>query len=454
MPETEAVEANGRAGRPRRRMRYRRRLRSRIILGFVLLGFGLTALFAFATNWTRNRVENQLVEDVMNRNIDEYARQYFSNPEEKPEILVQQMYARMVGPDRFEALRLEEPDWYELPDGIHSIKGTEPDGSPFSYKLAVRKTPEAWFFLAYDMTQAARGEAQFNRAIFGSVLVFTLLSLLVGWWSASRVMSPVSELARRLKRSGRSAQPEALAAHFPDDEVGQLAEALDDYAGRLTDVVKRDREFNADVSHELRTPLAVIRGAAELLLARPDIDDKTRSRLLRIQRAELQCTDLISALLLLSREERGHGSTDVAKVAEQLLEVHRTQVAGKPLELRMEGERGLVVDAPEAAVAVALGNLVGNAVKYTTRGEVIVRLHPRSVEVIDSGPGLSAEDAAKLFERGYRGTHAGHSQGGGIGLSIVRRLCALYGWSVRVRPGDEQGVVATLTFDEAEPASL
>src|SRR5690606_10669490 len=175
MPETEAVEANGRAGRPRRRMRYRRRLRSRIILGFVLLGFGLTALFAFATNWTRNRVENQLVEDVMNRNIDEYARQYFSNPEEKPEIQVQQMYARMVGPDRFEALRLEEPDWYELPDGIHSIKGTEPDGSPFSYKLAVRKTPEAWFFLAYDMTQAARGEAQFNRAIFGSVLVFTLL---------------------------------------------------------------------------------------------------------------------------------------------------------------------------------------------------------------------------------------------------------------------------------------
>ena len=83
-----------------------------------------------------------------------------------------------------------------------------------------------------------------------------------------------------------------------------------------------------------------------------------------------------------------------------------------------------------------------------------MRLHPRSVEVIDSGPGLSAEDAAKLFERGYRGTHAGHSQGGGIGLSIVRRLCALYGWSVRVRPGDEQGVVATLTFDEAEPASL
>ncbi|HEY4556151.1 MAG TPA: HAMP domain-containing sensor histidine kinase [Lysobacter sp.] len=431
---------------PRRRARYRRRLRSRIILAFVLLGFGLTILFAYATNWTRNRVENQIVEDVMNRNIDEYARQYFADPGRKPEFGVQQMLGRVVRRERFEDLRAEQPDWYDLPDGIHTVRGTNPDGTPFTYKLAVRKTPDEWFFLAYDMTQAARGEAQFNRAINAAVVVFTLLSLLVGWWAASRVMSPVSELARRLKRSGRSAQPEALASHFSDDEVGQLAAALDDYAARLTQVVQRDREFNADVSHELRTPLAVIKGAVELLLSRSDLDDKTRSRLLRIQRAEQQCTDLISALLLLSRNERGPGTTDIARLVEHLLDMHRAQLAGKALALRMEGERGLVVAAPEAAVAVALGNLIGNAVKYTPSGEVVVRLGPDSVEVADSGPGLSAEDAAKLFERGYRGTHAGHSQGGGIGLSIVRRLCELYGWDVRVRPGEEKGVVATLTF--------
>ncbi|MDQ3205644.1 MAG: HAMP domain-containing histidine kinase [Pseudomonadota bacterium] len=447
-PEAQPEAVDPAATKAQRRTRYRRRLRSRIILAFVLLGFGLTLLFAFATNWTRNRVEEQLIVDLMSRNIDEYARQYYSAPEVNPEIQVQQMYARLVTRDRFEALRAEEPDWYELPDGIHNISGVDEDGETYSYKLAVRKTPQEWFFLAYDMSQATRGEEQFNRAIYSAVVVFTLLSLLVGWWAASRVMSPVSELARRLKQSGRNAQPEALAQHFTDDEVGQLAEALDDYSVRLTHVVQRDREFNADVSHELRTPLAVIRGAVELLLSRPGIDEKTRSRLLRIQRAEQQCTDLISSLLLLSRNERGHGATDVGRLAEQLIQVHRTQLAGKPLELRLEGgENALVVDAPEAAVAVALGNLIGNAVKYTSSGEVIVRLLPRAVEVIDSGPGLSPEDAAKLFERGYRGTHAGHSQGGGIGLSIVRRLCDLYGWDVRVVPGEVQGVVATLTFD-------
>jgi signal transduction histidine kinase len=292
-----------------------------------------------------------------------------------------------------------------------------------------------------------QGEEQFRRAVSGSVVLFTLLSLLIGWWSASRVMSPVSDLAKRLGRSGGSTSPAPLAPHFPDDEVGELAKALDDYASRLTEVVQRDREFNADVSHELRTPLAVIRGAVELLLSRPELDEKTRARLLRIQRAEQQCTDLISALLLLSRNERGHGNTDVAKVAEQLLDAHRVQMGAKPLQLRLEGDAGqVVVDAPEAAVNVALGNLVGNAVKYTQQGEVVVRLREDAVEVIDSGPGLSAEDAARLFERGYRGTHAEHSQGGGIGLSIVRRLCALYDWSVRVVPGEHQGVVATLSF--------
>ncbi|AWV08305.1 sensor histidine kinase [Marilutibacter maris] len=438
------IEASPR--RLRRRRRFRRQLRSRIILAFVLLGFGLTALFAWATNYTRTRVENQLVEDVMNSNIDAYADSYYSAPGQTPGIDFQQMVGRVVKKENFETLRFEQPDWYELGDGIHNVSGANPDGSPFAYKLAVRKTPNEWFFLAYDMTQSVRGEKQFNRAIYGSVLVFTLLSLLVGWWSASRVMSPVSELATRLKESGSSSQPDQLASHFPDDEVGQLAEALDDYSARLTEVVQRDREFNADVSHELRTPLAVIKGAVELLLSAPDVDDKTRNRLLRIQRAEAQCTDLISALLLLSRNERGHGATDVGKLAEQMLDAHRAQIAGKPLELRIEGHSELVIDAPEAAVSVALGNLIGNAVKYTKRGAVIVRLLPDSVEVIDSGPGLSAEDAAKLFERGYRGTHAGHSQGGGIGLSIVRRLCDLYEWSVRVSPGETEGVVATLSF--------
>ena len=80
-------------GRRRKPTSYRRRLRSRIILSYVLLGFSLTLALAFSTYYARNRVENQLVEDVMNKNIDEYARRFYANPGGTPELAFQQMRA-------------------------------------------------------------------------------------------------------------------------------------------------------------------------------------------------------------------------------------------------------------------------------------------------------------------------------------------------------------------------
>jgi signal transduction histidine kinase len=114
--------------------------------------------------------------------------------------------------------------------------------------------------------------------------------------------------------------------------------------------------------------------------------------------------------------------------------------------VKVEGCEDVYVDAPEAVLSVALGNLIGNACKYTQQGEVRIVVSPQQVQVFDTGVGLSAEDAARLFERGYRGSGAGTTGGGGIGLSIVSRLCELYLWDVSVAPRTEGGAVATLGF--------
>ena len=144
--------------------------------------------------------------------INEYAKRFAADPSRSPDLPVQQMYARLVRPDKFEALRQEQPDWYNLNDGIHGVSGVDDGGKPFSYKLAVRKTPDVWFLLAYDMTESIRGESQLNRALFFSVLVFSVLSLVLGWWSASKVMKPVSDLAARLRAyRGGTSEPEPLA---------------------------------------------------------------------------------------------------------------------------------------------------------------------------------------------------------------------------------------------------
>src|SRR4029077_6100853 len=166
-----------------------------------------------------------------------------------------------------------------------------------------------------------------------------------GFWLSARIMQPVSDLAARVQEMGRTGRAEPLAEHFANDEVGQVAVALDSYSTRLTELVERDREFNADVSHELRTPLAVIASTTELLQGSPDLTDKLRERLRRIERAVRQSTELTDALLLLSRRERqapnDGETTDVARAAQQFVYVQRPRLGNKPVQVRVEVEERL-----------------------------------------------------------------------------------------------------------------
>ncbi|MDW8479020.1 MAG: HAMP domain-containing sensor histidine kinase [Xanthomonadales bacterium] len=427
-------------------MRYRRRLRSRIIVSFALFGTLLSALFALATLAMRQLLENQLIEDTLQREVDRFVQFKRENPDpQAPFHFSRHIEIQVVTPAR----RANVPfRWRELDNGVHTFEEPGPDGQPRYYKLAVRRDPDLWGFLWYEYTQEMLGRRQMMVAAGLALVAFSALSLLIGYWSAGRVMRPVVDLARRLREAGSGGGLAPLAPHFADDEVGQLAQALDEYAARLTELVERDRQFNADVSHELRTPLAVIQGAVELLLSQSGLDERTRGRLQRIQRAVQQCSDLTQALLLLSRGEREVDTgqyCEVRRLAEQLVEANRHHLAGKSVAVRIDGEERLEVQAPEAAVAVALGNLVANAFKYTRAGEVVVRIAAGLVEVEDTGPGLTEEDARRAFERHYRGS-AATGAGAGIGLAIVRRLCDLYGWRVRLEPRDGGGARAVLDF--------
>src|SRR5690606_34716544 len=119
-------------------------------------------------------------------------------------------------------------------------------------------------------------------------------------------------------------------------------------------------------------------------------------------------------------------------IVAQIVVAQRLSLRGKSVELIVEDGPQVVIDAPESVLSVALGNLIGNAVKYTTQGEVTIRIQREAVSIADSGPGIDAEDAGKLFERGVRGRGSEGSKGAGIGLAIVSRLCELYGWEARL----------------------
>lgn len=426
-------------------MQYRRRLRSRIILSFLLFGTGLTVLFAGITLVMREWLEEELIESTLQKEVDRTAEITRRDPRSGLVAPFQTVQGWTFSRNKFAEVPLK---WQRYRTGVYDLDEVV-DGEPRAYKLAVNRSDDWWLFLRYDITEQRRTRDLLTIGLISVVGVFALLSLAVAWWLSTRVLRPVTDLVNRVKQFERSGLPEPLAPHFADDEVGQLAAALDDYSRRLTAVVERDREFNADVSHELRTPLAVIRGASELLLSQEGLPDKTRERIRRIDRAARQSSELTQALLLLSRSERQaptDGETsDVGQVVDQVIDTYRPLLGTKPVEVRVERAAEAHIDAPAAVVSVALGNLIGNAFKYTPAGTVTVRVEHGRVVVEDTGPGIKAEDATRLFERGVRGEGV-VGKGAGLGLAIVRRLCELYGWEVTLAPRPDGGAMAVLDF--------
>ena len=424
-------------------MQSRRKLRFRLIVSFALFGFGLSAMFAAASLYVRARVENQLINQSLQNDVDQAVDKIIAK--QPP---VSELIEAWFKSDR--TLYKMPLAWQNLKTGVHDIHEMDKSGHERHYKLAVQHKDGIIGFTRYDISREDLGKQQLILSLVGAVLLFSLLSLAIGLWLSRKVLKPVSDLANRLRDFRKAGKAEPLAPHFADDEVGELAFALDEYSDRLTAMVERDREFNSDVSHELRTPLAVIASTTELLQGSPDLTEKLSERLKRIERASRQATELIEALLLLSRAERRGPtrgeSTEVGKVAADVIESQRPQMRGKPLTIELAVNEPVNVNAPASVLAVALTNLIGNAIKYTLQGSVRVEVGAGGIEVIDTGPGIKPEDAERLFQRGVRGEGAGGS-GAGLGLAIVRRLCDLYGWDVSMRPRtDGNGAIASIVF--------
>lgn len=421
-------------------MQYRKTLRTRIIVSFLIFGTVLCGLFAISALVMREQLEDQLIGATLTEELNDYVEQFRKEPG-----LDRWAFSGIRG-YLFSERKLDNvpSEWRDLDEGVHDVSE---DGR--TYKIAVRKDEDLWSFLVYDIQRPASAQWIVAGFLVAAVLVFSALSLLLGIWSSKRVMKPVTDLAGRLERMSEQQRHEPLAGYYADDEVGALAEALDHYAEQLQSLVERDKEFNADVSHELRTPLAVIRSATELLLAQPDLPAKTRTRLLRIDRAARQSAELTTALLHLVREQppdpHSGEAHDIGVVAQQVVDSHRPQLGYKPVEIHIHTLADLRVRAPDAILSVAIGNLIGNAFKYTSEGHVTILVQSDRVRVEDTGSGIASEDMPRVFGRHYRGRGA-TGKGSGLGLAIVQRLCNLYDWEVEIGPREEGGTWAELRF--------
>jgi signal transduction histidine kinase len=244
--------------------------------------------------------------------------------------------------------------------------------------------------------------------------------------------------------------PPPLAREFPWAEVERLATDFETYLVRLHAFIERERLFTADVSHELRTPLAVIKGATELLLTDPSLAPRSQGRVARIDRAVAEMGEISGALLALAREQEAPATAppicEVETVARELVARYRELFRGKHLALTLTVLARPRIAADRAVLALVLGNLLRNALNFTSAGEVVVRLEADAVAVEDTGPGLGVDDPSRLFRPYIRGDG---SDGAGLGLSLVQRLCARQGWTITLADRPQGGTEATLGFGAA-----
>ncbi len=350
---------------------------------------------------------------------------------------------------------------FTIPDSV---------GGPKLRGAAARYSPRIYVVVAQPVSAVTDHVRGFVLAelITGGALVALLA--IGGEWLIGRGLQPLDKMATTANEITSKGD---LTTRMPDagdrTEVGQLGSAINTMLDRIQQAFgarlrseQKVREFAADASHELRTPLTTIRGYAELYRQGALGPDQLPSAMRRIEQEAQRMSTLVAELLELARLDRT-SSLDLTE--SDLASVVRDAVADA---VAVEPERPVRAEAPPRLVAVVdeprirqvLANLLGNVRAHTpVTTPVAVRLGQLTggvlIEVADAGPGMSAEDAARAFDRFHRATDRPDSGGqnpdrpgrdgprgqdgrdkvdaarggggSGLGLSIVQAIAAAHG---------------------------
>ncbi len=229
--------------------------------------------------------------------------------------------------------------------------------------------------------------------------------------------------------------------------VERFAAAQRSYQSDLERVRAADRDraaFLAAVSHELRSPLNAMLGFADVLMTEVDgpLSSEAREEVEQIRGSGKHLLDLINDILELSALESGQlklsrTRVDLAALASEVVREAAGVVGPRPIRVRVETDPDVHARADAKRVRQILTNLVGNAIKFTQRGEVVVQVSGAGryarLSVRDTGPGIGAQERAVIFEE-YKQAKDERSRrrGTGLGLAIARRLVMMHGGSIRL----------------------
>ena len=337
-------------------------------------------------------------------------------------------------------------------------------GSDFRVLAKVLPSALGSVFVAQSLAGVDETAARL-RVVF--VLIGLLALLLIAFASRMvirvglRPLVAVEETAEKIAAGDLSARlPDAK----PDTEVGRLVTSLNAMLSRIEDSFtartaseNKLRRFVADASHELRTPLTAIRGFAELHRQGAVKGEAATSELVgRIENESVRMGALVEDLLTLARLDQSRelvlAPINLTELVIEAVESARAAGPDHPVTLDLPEESFILGDSGKIHQVVA--NLLANARVHTPVGTPIAvsissNEEGTSISIADSGPGLSQEDQARIFERFYRADpsrNRAREEGSGLGLSIVDSVMQAHGGKVIVTSKLGEGATFTVFF--------
>ncbi|GAA2689593.1 MULTISPECIES: sensor histidine kinase [Nonomuraea] len=328
---------------------------------------------------------------------------------------------------------------------------------PGNSKLMALTTPEALLAASEELTSRI-------ALVLAGTSAFALVCLTVlAAHLARRGLRPLDRIVEAAAHIGSGDLDRRIESAPPGTEVGRLAHALNAMLVQLERAFRqreaseeRLRRFIADASHELRTPIATIRGYAELFRrgAHDRPEDLARA-MHRIEAESARMGLLVEEMLLLARLDQGRPleREPVSLVSLAADAVADTRAVDPSRSITLEYGTPVVVTGDPARLRQVVANLLTNVLHHTPEGTAAnVRVAEEDgfavLEVSDEGPGLTSEQAERVFERFYRGDHrqpeAQRGGGAGLGLSIVASVVAAHGGLATASSAQDKGTTFTV----------
>lgn len=305
-----------------------------------------------------------------------------------------------------------------------------------------------------------------------ALLGVLLAAVAVGWRLVSSTLAPIDRIVTEVSRLDPADLPDSLLPPPPetDSEIGRLVETLNRMVTRLRSAfqsqahyAEAQQRFAADASHELRTPLTILRGEIELALSRPRPLDSYQQTL-NVALEEIDhMASIVEGLGLLARHDAGAiaqaeptRTVDLCAISEDVVESLRPAAIQKGVDVSIDVTgHPKPVNGHGTQLERLVGNLVGNAIKYTPPGgKVAVALDTTSkgqalLTVRDTGLGIAPDDLPHVFDRFWRADRARSTEGTGLGLSICQAIAKSHGGTITVQSAPGLGATFTVTLPEA-----